>query len=245
MTTRNYQELGDYTTAGELFVRDDANGEGMGIIWNEGDPNGVRRGRFGQFCIDAAAGVLYQNTDDNTTWVVRSFAGTPEPQAVIAANRVGASGISVAALFQTVIGFDIPAGLMSDGPGGGAALFVNLSWGQTGTNAAAPQFRVMSSLDANPILEFSGFSGATGGAVSGSLEMMVSLFGSGIGSRGQCRVFKSGVATQHSGDATPTALPDLSLAQTITVEMSSGNAANTYDVFSGQGQLVIDKRPWP
>lgn len=73
--TRAYTELGDYTTAGELFVRQKATGPGIAALFVEGDPNGVVTGVFTQLAVDTTTGNVWQNTDDGTTWVLFAAGG--------------------------------------------------------------------------------------------------------------------------------------------------------------------------
>lgn len=74
MTTRPYDELGNYTSTGTLLVRENILGPGAPIVLVEGDPNGTP-GNLGQLAVDQDTGTVYQN-QGGTVWA--TFQRTPD-----------------------------------------------------------------------------------------------------------------------------------------------------------------------
>lgn len=69
MTTRDYEELGEYTNTGELFVRERLAGPGTAALFSDGNPSGVLSGERWQLAIDITTGVVWQNTDGAKAWI--------------------------------------------------------------------------------------------------------------------------------------------------------------------------------
>ena len=66
----DYTQPYDNVGAQNMMVKQALIGNGVGCIFVEGNPNGVVPGTLGQLAIDRVSTVVYQNSDNGTTWVV-------------------------------------------------------------------------------------------------------------------------------------------------------------------------------
>ncbi len=156
--TRQYEELGNYTSTGTLLVREGIVGPGAPVVYTEGNPNGVVTGVVGQLMVDQTTGTIYQNTDDGTTWVTLTSVFS-------SAATTGSTGAHGALVFD---GVATVAGLV---PAGGAYTLVeDLAPSSMTVNAgvvivtAAFRIFVQGTLTNNGTITNSGGGGGNGGA---------------------------------------------------------------------------------
>ena len=157
---RLYQELGSYTSTGELLVRDRVSGDGVAAAFTTGDPNGTQ-GSKGQIVIDQTTNETWQNTAGGVVWTRYGLGG-----GFFGTGRMGALVFDGAA---TVV---IP-GFASIVPAGGVYLlpfdlFAETVVVSSGVVVDTGGYRVFvkGQLSLDGIISRSGFAGGNGSAVA-------------------------------------------------------------------------------
>lgn len=87
-STRAFADLGPLSHVGRLLVTELLTGPGVATLFVGGDPNGNTPGVLGQLAVDATTGNVYQNVDNDTTWL--PFASSSSPSGVFPITSYGA-----------------------------------------------------------------------------------------------------------------------------------------------------------
>lgn len=88
----DYTQPYDNVGAQNMMVKQSLIGNGVGCIFVDGNPNGVVPGTLGQLAIDRVATVVYQNSDNGTTWVVFGGGGPGSTDQGFEYTATGAEG---------------------------------------------------------------------------------------------------------------------------------------------------------
>ena len=95
----DYTQPYDNVGAQNMMVKQALIGNGVGCIFVDGNPNGVVPGTLGQLAIDRVSTVVYQNSDNGTTWVVFGGSG---PGSTIQSFEYTATGVE-GATFEVLL----------------------------------------------------------------------------------------------------------------------------------------------
>lgn len=88
----DYNQPADNVGAQNMMVKQSLIGNGVGCIFVEGNPNGVVPGTLGQLAIDRVTTVVYQNSDNGTTWLVFGGGGPGSTDQGFEYTATGAEG---------------------------------------------------------------------------------------------------------------------------------------------------------